>query len=87
MYHQLRAKKREELMKRKEAIDAVRSGAAITVTAARFGISRVTLYRWLRAFDPDHPIASARPRKKRAEGSAVERQGSHCHRHHNQGPP
>jgi transposase len=55
-------------MKRKEAIDAVRSGAAITATAARFGISRVTLHRWLRAFDPGHPIASARPDKTGPKG-------------------
>jgi transposase len=56
-------------VKRQKAIQAVRSGAAtITAAAAQFGVSRVTLHRWLRAFDPDRPIASARPRKSGPKG-------------------
>lgn len=55
-------------MKRRGAISAVRSGAAITATARRHGISRTTLHRWLRAFDPDRPIASAWPRKTGPRG-------------------
>lgn len=55
-------------MKRREAIKAVRSGMQITAAAVKFGISRTTLHRWLRAFDPDHPIASARPRKTGPRG-------------------
>jgi transposase len=56
-------------MIRKDAINAVRSGATtITAAAAKFGVSRATLHRWLRAFDPDRPIASARPRKSGPKG-------------------
>ena len=38
-------------------------GASVTSTARRYGISRATLHRWLQAFDPNHPIASIRPKK------------------------
>lgn len=55
-------------MTRKAAIDAVRSGMTIAKAAARFGVSRATLYRWLRAFEPDRPIASTRPHKRGPKG-------------------
>jgi transposase len=55
-------------MTRREVIEAVRSGMKITAAAVKFGVSRATLYRWLRAFDPDRPIASARPRKSGPKG-------------------
>jgi transposase len=42
---------------------AVRDGASVTDTARRYGVSRSTLHRWLRAFDPEHPVASLRPDK------------------------
>jgi transposase len=58
------------MKQRREAINAVRSGVTtLTAAAAKFGVSRATLYRWVRAFDPDHPIASARPRKSGPKGS------------------
>jgi hypothetical protein len=41
----------------------VRDGASITSTARRHAISRTALHRWLRAYDPDHPVASLRPKK------------------------
>jgi transposase len=50
-------------MKRSDAIRAVRDGASITSTARRYEISRATLYRWLQAYDPNHPVASLRPKK------------------------
>jgi transposase len=55
-------------MTRREAISAVRSGTTITAAAVKFGVSRATLHRWLRAFNPDRPIASARPRKSGPKG-------------------
>ncbi len=41
----------------------MRDGASITSTARRYGIGRATLHRWLQAYDPDHPVASLRPKK------------------------
>jgi transposase len=54
-------------MRRIEAITAVRDGTTITNTARRFGVSRATLHRWLKAFDPNHPIASLRPQRRGPE--------------------
>jgi transposase len=51
-------------MRRIEAIIAVHGGASITDTARRFGVNRATLHRWLNVFDPKHPVASLRPRKR-----------------------
>jgi transposase len=51
-------------MRRFEAIVAVRDGASITDTARRAGINRATLHRWLKAYDPAHPIASLRPKPR-----------------------
>ena len=48
---------------RRASVKAVRDGASVTDTARRYGVSRSTLHRWLRAFDPDHPVASLRPDK------------------------
>jgi transposase len=48
---------------RRASVKAVRDGASVTDTARRYGVSRSTLHRWLRAFDPDHPVASLRPEK------------------------
>ncbi len=53
---------------RRAAAEAVRDGASITATAHRYDISRATLHRWLRAFNPDHPVASLRPRKTGPKG-------------------
>jgi transposase len=56
-------------MSRSKAIKAVLSqGIAVTTVAAQFGVSRATVHRWLRAFDPTRPIASARPRKRGPKG-------------------
>jgi hypothetical protein len=41
----------------------VHDGASVTDTAGQYGISRSTLHRWLRAFDPEHPVASLRADK------------------------
>ena len=51
-------------MRRVEAVTAVRDGASITGTARRLGISRATLHRWLKAYDPAHPMASLRPKQR-----------------------
>jgi transposase len=48
---------------RRVSVKAVRDGASVTDTARRYGVSRSTLHRWLRAFDPGHPVASLRPDK------------------------
>jgi transposase len=48
---------------RQNSVKAVRDGVSATDTARRYGVSRSTLHRWLRAFDPDHPMASLRPDK------------------------
>jgi transposase len=48
---------------RRTSVKAVRDGASVTDTARRYGVSRSTLHRWLRAFDPEHPVASLRPEK------------------------
>ena len=48
---------------RRASVKAVRDGASVTDTARRYGVSRSTLHRWLRAFDPEHPVASLRPDK------------------------
>src|SRR6516225_4617010 len=48
---------------RRTAVKAVRDGASVTDTARRNGVSRSTLHRWLRSFDPEHPVASLRPDK------------------------
>jgi len=48
---------------RAEALKAVRDGASITSVARRYAVSRTSLYRWLKAFDPDRPVASLRPKK------------------------
>jgi hypothetical protein len=48
---------------RRASVKAVRDGASVTDTARRYGVSRSTLQRWLRAFDPEHPMASLRPEK------------------------
>ena len=45
---------------RRISVSAVHDGASVTDTARRHGISRSTLHRWLRAFDPEHPVASLR---------------------------
>jgi transposase len=51
-------------MRRTDAITAVHEGASIADTARRFGINRATLHRWLNAYDPKHPVASLRPKKR-----------------------
>jgi transposase len=48
---------------RRASVKAVRDGASVTDTARQYGVSRSTLHRWLRAFDPEHPMASLRPDK------------------------
>ena len=48
---------------RRMSVKAVRDGASVTDTARRYGVSRSTLHRWLRAFDPEHPVTSLRPDK------------------------
>jgi transposase len=48
---------------RRASVKAVRDGASVTDTAQRYGLSRSTLHRWLRAFDPEHPMVSLRPDK------------------------
>jgi transposase len=48
---------------RRASVKAVRDGASVTDTARRYGVSRSTLHRWLRAFDSEHPVASLRPDK------------------------
>jgi transposase len=53
---------------RRLATEAVRDGASITATARRYEISRATLHRWLRAFDPEHPVGSLRPKKTGPKG-------------------
>jgi transposase len=65
------------LLQRNAAVQAVRAGASITETARRTGVSRPTLYRWLKAFDPDKPRASLRPQKRgpkspRWEGEVID---------------
>ena len=49
---------------RRNSVKAVRDGASVTDTARRYGVSRSTLHRWLRAFDPEHPVASLQPEKR-----------------------
>ena len=51
-------------MRRINAIRAVNHGASITATARRFGIARATLHRWLKAFDPERPVASLRAQRR-----------------------
>ncbi len=53
-----------ELLRRISAAEAVRDGASITETAQQVGVTRTTLYRWLKAFDPDKPRASLRPQTR-----------------------
>jgi transposase len=53
---------------RHKAIRATHAGASIVDTAREFGVSRATLHRWLRAFDPDRPVASLRPGKRGPKG-------------------
>jgi transposase len=48
---------------RRTLVKAVLDGASVTDTARRYGVSRSTLHRWLRAFNPEHPVASLRPDK------------------------
>lgn len=65
------------LLQRNAAIQAVRAGASVAETARRTGVSRPTLYRWLKAFDPDKPRASLRPQKRgpkspRWEGEVID---------------
>ncbi len=65
------------LLQRNAAVQAVHAGASITETARRAGVSRPTLYRWLKAFDPDKPRASLRPQKRgpkspRWEGEVID---------------
>jgi transposase len=48
---------------RRTAVKAVLDGASVTDTARRYGVSRSTLHRWLRTFDPERPVASLRPDK------------------------
>lgn len=55
-------------MRKIKAITAVREGAPIPDVAHQFGIHIATLYRWLKAFDPEHPIASLRPKKMGPKG-------------------
>jgi len=65
-----------EISKRNRAVQAVRSGATITEAACQAGVTRSTLYRWLKAFDPDRPRSSLHPQKRgpkapRWEGEVV----------------
>jgi len=53
-----------EISKRNRAVRAVRNGATITETARQAGVTRATLYRWLKAYDPDRPQASLHPQKR-----------------------
>jgi transposase len=46
----------------------VRDGASITSTARRYAISRATLHRWVQTYDPDHPVASLRPKMTGPKG-------------------
>ncbi len=52
------------MIRRIEAIIAVRDGATVTDTARRVGINRATLHRWLKAFVPEHPVSSLRPQRR-----------------------
>lgn len=55
-------------MRKIDAIFAVREGTPIPDVAHQFGIHIATLYRWLKSFDPEHPIASLRPKKMGPKG-------------------
>ena len=66
-----------EPLRRISAVHAVRAGASITETAQHAGVTRATLYRWVKAFDPDRPRASLRPQKRgpkapRWEGKVID---------------
>lgn len=53
---------------RRKAIEAARAGGSIAETAHAAGVTPTTLYRWLKAFDPDRPVASSRPQKRGPKG-------------------
>jgi len=41
----------------------VRTGGSVIEVASKVGVTRATLYRWLKAFDPERPLASLRSQK------------------------
>jgi hypothetical protein len=60
-----------KIKKAKEGGSSRCAGASITETARRAGVRRATLYRWLKAFDPDRPLASLRPDNRGLERHGV----------------
>jgi transposase-like protein len=62
------AKAAPTLNARKRAVEAVYRGVTITEVARDEGITRATLYAWLKAFDPERPLASLRPQRRGPKG-------------------
>jgi transposase len=58
------AKTPPEISVRKCTIEAVHAGTSITEAARNAGVTRATLYHWLKAFDPDRPRASLQPQPR-----------------------
>jgi transposase len=42
-------------------------GSSVTATCKQFGLSRMTLYRWLARFDATHPVASLNRSRRRSK--------------------
>jgi transposase len=53
----------KKIATKNQALAALRGGIPLSTVARQFEISRSTLYRWQRAFDPERPIASLRHKK------------------------
>jgi transposase len=46
----------------------VRAGASVTDAARQAGVTRVTVHRWLKGFDPERPVVTSRPQQRGPRG-------------------